>query len=114
MLTPELSLWGYPPRDLLLRPSLVARQEKILDQLAAELVNGPAVLVGVAEPIGGCRVPSLHNALALVARGGVADRLPQTVAAHLRRLRRAALLPPRPEPRRCWRWTWMAALGGWG
>ena len=69
VITPELSLWGYPPRDLLLRPSLVARQEKILDQLAAELVDGPAVLVGVAEPISGSRVPSLHNALALVSGG---------------------------------------------
>ena len=24
LLTPELSLWGYPPRDLLLRPSKLA------------------------------------------------------------------------------------------
>ncbi len=70
VLTPELSLWGYPPRDLLLRPSLVAQQARILDQLAEELAEGPAVLVGVAEPIGDSQVPRLHNALALVRRGG--------------------------------------------
>ena len=51
VLTPELSLWGYPPRDLLLRPSLLAAQERALESLAAELPEGLAVLVGIAEAI---------------------------------------------------------------
>ena len=37
LLTPELSLWGYPPRDLLLEPERVERQEMILDGLAQTL-----------------------------------------------------------------------------
>ena len=37
LLTPELSLWGYPPRDLLLRGALVERQSRVLDTLAAGL-----------------------------------------------------------------------------
>ena len=31
LLTPELSLWGYPPRDLLLRPSKLAEQTEALN-----------------------------------------------------------------------------------
>ncbi len=69
MLTPELSLWGYPPRDLLLRPALIQRQERVLESLAAACPGGLAVLVGVAEQVDGRRQPGLHNALALVERG---------------------------------------------
>ncbi|MBM5821798.1 MAG: NAD+ synthase [Cyanobacteria bacterium K_Offshore_surface_m2_011] len=70
LLTPELSLWGYPPRDLLLRPALIQRQERVLASLAAACPDGLALLVGVAEPVAGRRQPGLHNALALVERGG--------------------------------------------
>ena len=70
LLTPELSLWGYPPRDLLLRPALIQRQEGVLETLAAACPGGLALLVGVAEPVAGRRQPGLHNALALVERGG--------------------------------------------
>ncbi|MEA5391021.1 NAD+ synthase [Cyanobium gracile UHCC 0139] len=69
LLTPELSLWGYPPRDLLLRPALIQRQERVLASLAAACPDGLALLVGVAEPVAGRRQPGLHNALALVERG---------------------------------------------
>ncbi len=70
LLTPELSLWGYPPRDLLLRPALIQRQERVLASLAAACPGGLSLLVGVAEPVAGRRQPGLHNALALVERGG--------------------------------------------
>jgi NAD+ synthase (glutamine-hydrolysing) len=70
VLTPELSLWGYPPRDLLLRPALIERQRIALDGLAAALPADLSLLVGVAEPLVGADQPHLHNALALVERGG--------------------------------------------
>ena len=70
VLTPELSLWGYPPRDLLLRPALIERQRIALDGLAAALPADLSLLVGVAEPLVGPDQPHLHNALALVERGG--------------------------------------------
>jgi NAD+ synthase (glutamine-hydrolysing) len=70
VLTPELSLWGYPPRDLLLRPSLLEAQHRNLDQLAAALPAGMSLLVGMAEPIPGPARPALHNAVALVEAGG--------------------------------------------
>lgn len=72
VVTPELSLWGYPPRDLLLRPALLSKQQDVLDQLAAELAAthpSLAVLVGVAEPIAAAEKPNLFNAVALVAAG---------------------------------------------
>jgi NAD+ synthase (glutamine-hydrolysing) len=70
VLTPELSLWGYPPRDLLLRPALIQRQERVLATLVAACPGDLALLVGVAEPVTGRRQPGLYNALALVQRGG--------------------------------------------
>ena len=70
VLTPELSLWGYPPRDLLLRPSLLEAQSRALEDLAAAMPAGTGVLVGMADPIPGSERPALYNALALVEAGG--------------------------------------------
>jgi NAD+ synthase (glutamine-hydrolysing) len=76
LLTPELSLWGYPPRDLLLRPALIVDQRQALDELVAGLASccpQLAVLVGMAEPIaasGLASLPNLHNAAALVEASG--------------------------------------------
>ena len=47
LLTSELSLWGYPPRDLLLRPALLERQNAVLNGLCQRLDPALAVLVGV-------------------------------------------------------------------
>lgn len=49
MLTPELSLCGYPPKDLLLYPGFVESTATRLKQLAAELPSQLAVLVGTIE-----------------------------------------------------------------
>ncbi|MEM8544381.1 MAG: NAD+ synthase, partial [Cyanobacteria bacterium P01_H01_bin.119] len=48
MLTPELALCGYPPRDLLLRPGFIAAMGERLRQLAIALPQEIAVLVGLA------------------------------------------------------------------
>jgi NAD+ synthase (glutamine-hydrolysing) len=69
VVTPELSLWGYPPRDLLLDGDRLLKQAKALDGLARQLVGGPPLLVGMAEPIHDGQLPALHNAIALVAAG---------------------------------------------
>ena len=73
VLTPELSLWGYPPRDLLLRQPRLAKQNQVLDDLANSLgrEDSPiAVIVGVAELAPDQKRPHLFNALALVDRSG--------------------------------------------
>jgi len=46
VVAPELALWGYPARDLLLRPALRQRQADALDRLAAGLPGGLALLLG--------------------------------------------------------------------
>jgi NAD+ synthase (glutamine-hydrolysing) len=70
LLTPELSLWGYPPRDLLLNPALLEQQTRLLSRLADSCPAGLAVVVGMAEPIADGRLPALHNAVALVESDG--------------------------------------------
>ncbi len=65
----ELMLWGYPPRDLLLRPSLVEQQRRVLDQLSQNLDPSLAVLVGIVEPCADADLPNLHNAVALIHDG---------------------------------------------
>ncbi|HEX8914650.1 MAG TPA: NAD+ synthase [Humisphaera sp.] len=70
---PELSLLGYPPKDLLLKPSFVADNLRAVDVLAAG-VSGIDVIVGYADrnasPVG----RPLHNAVALLRDGRVASR----------------------------------------
>lgn len=70
VVAPELALWGYPPRDLLLRPALRRRQVEALDQLAAELPSGLALLLGVSEAAPDHQQPDLFNAAALVQASG--------------------------------------------
>jgi len=48
LLTPELSLCGYPPRDLLLKPAFIDAMLQKLNQLAQKLPVDLAVLVGIA------------------------------------------------------------------
>jgi NAD+ synthase (glutamine-hydrolysing) len=70
LLTPELSLWGYPPRDLLLSPARLDRQTRVLSRLVDRCPAGLALMVGMAEPITDGRLPALHNAMALVEADG--------------------------------------------
>ena len=67
VVTPELSLCGYPPEDLVLRPAFLAACGDALRGLAAQ-ISGPAVLVGFPEA--GERKP--HNAAAVLKDGKVA------------------------------------------
>ncbi len=52
LVTPELSLCGYPPEDLLLRPAFIEACQQQLAALAAELAALPiAVVVGTPLPL---------------------------------------------------------------
>ncbi len=65
---PELSLIGYPPEDLVLKPALIERAAAELDQLAiATKAAGPAMLVGSVFVVDG----ALHNGVALLDAGKV-------------------------------------------
>ena len=70
LLTPELAMFGgYPPRDLLDRPALVARQWAMVQTLA-KLVAVPT-LVGCVEPLEPGAGPALGNSLVLLRVGKV-------------------------------------------
>jgi NAD+ synthase (glutamine-hydrolysing) len=51
VLTPEMSLVGYPPEDLLLRHSFYAKSAEALDALAADLADLKGVHVIVGHPV---------------------------------------------------------------
>ena len=74
LLTPELSLCGYPPRDLLLQPSFIAAMDGMLQQLSQELPPELWVLVGTVSEngrslqVGG---KSLFNSSALLQGGKI-------------------------------------------
>jgi NAD+ synthase (glutamine-hydrolysing) len=76
LLTPELSLCGYPPRDLLLNPSFIAAMAEQLHQLAQQLPPDLRVLVGTvdandrAASAGG---KSLFNSIAVLHQGAIAE-----------------------------------------
>lgn len=74
LLTPELSLCGYPPRDLLLNPSFVESMAITLAQLVQELPPSLAVLVGTVIPNPHALVAGgkpLFNTIALLKSGKV-------------------------------------------
>ncbi|MDX2213532.1 MAG: NAD+ synthase [Oculatellaceae cyanobacterium bins.114] len=50
LLTTELSLCGYPPRDLVMQPSFIHQMAQTLEQLACDLPPQLAVLVGIVTP----------------------------------------------------------------
>lgn len=47
---PELTLCGYPPKDLLLKPRFVSDCVRAAEELAREMVASPAALVGYVRP----------------------------------------------------------------
>lgn len=66
---PELTITGYPPEDLVLWPSFVARNEQQLRELAAA-THGIVAIVGFVEAsLDG----KLYNAAATIADGEVRD-----------------------------------------
>lgn len=74
LLTPELSLCGYPPRDLLLNPNFVAKMLQKLQQLARELPQNLTVLVGTVEPNPKAELQGqkpLFNSIALLNQGEI-------------------------------------------
>ncbi|MEK6642893.1 MAG: NAD+ synthase [Planctomycetota bacterium] len=71
VLFPELTLCGYPPKDLVLKPHFIQQMRDALNALALKCADGPPVLVGCVtrhdEPVG----RPLRNTLALLSGGKV-------------------------------------------
>ncbi|MEL6777983.1 MAG: NAD+ synthase [Cyanobacteria bacterium J06597_16] len=76
LLTPELSLCGYPPRDLLMRPSFIEQMKQQVEKLAADLPPGLTALVGIAEANVAAASKGekpIFNSMALLRSGKIQD-----------------------------------------
>ncbi|MET3120746.1 NAD+ synthase (glutamine-hydrolyzing) [Oxalobacteraceae bacterium GrIS 2.11] len=70
VLTPELSLVGYPPEDLLLRDSFYSASQRVLQTLAAQLSEFPDLHVIVGHPH--MQDSKRFNAASLLVNGRIA------------------------------------------
>ena len=72
VITPELSLIGYPPKDLLFNPRLFEEEKNVLDKLTKRLNNlnqSLSVLIGIAEPTPDQEIPKLYNSVVILEKG---------------------------------------------
>ena len=73
IVTPELSVIGYPPRDLLLKPTVLWQMREAVDQIARHS-NGITTMVGYAQENPQPSGRTLYNAVAVVRDGNVLHR----------------------------------------
>ena len=74
LLTPELSICGYPPRDLLVNPSFIEAIDNTLQKLAEDLPANLAVLVGTVVKNSQAHISggkNLFNSTALLENGKI-------------------------------------------
>ena len=71
ILFPELSVCGYPPRDLVERSSFVARNRESAEQIATQ-TQGIAVICGLVTPAQADAGKSVMNSAALLMDGKIA------------------------------------------
>ena len=72
VITPELSLIGYPPKDLLFNPRLFEKEKDVLNKLSKKLSNlcqNFSVLIGIAEPTPDIQIPKLYNSVVILEKG---------------------------------------------
>jgi NAD+ synthase len=74
VMTPELYVAGYPPEDLVLKPSFQNAVQRAVEQLAQETADdGPAVLVGTPWHEDG----KLRNCVLLLEKGRITKIIPK-------------------------------------
>ena len=98
VVTPELALMGYLPRDLLMSEGFVRRSGEMLTRMAVDLQNAPPLLVGVAT-----RNPSdmgrpLFNSAALLKEGAVGPAFHKTLLPTYDVFDEDRYFEPAPEP----------------
>jgi NAD+ synthase/NAD+ synthase (glutamine-hydrolysing) len=71
IVTSELALIGYPPRDLLLVKQFITKSWETLQTIAAELNDSPPIIIGIAEPNATNVGRPLYNGAALVHTGKI-------------------------------------------
>ncbi len=71
ILFPELSICGYPPRDLVERPSFVAKNREMAELIARQ-TSGIAVICGLVTPALAQTGKAVMNSAALLREGKIA------------------------------------------
>jgi NAD+ synthase (glutamine-hydrolysing) len=74
VVTPELALLGYPPRDLLHRRSVIDAERAALDELRCTTEGGPALIVGHTAPSNRESGPPLTNSATAFVDGETTAR----------------------------------------
>jgi NAD+ synthase (glutamine-hydrolysing) len=75
VITPELSICGYPPEDLLLRPAFMAACDEAVSRVAAQLADLKGLHVIVGHPTGSdvrsksVSIQKRHNAASVLCEG---------------------------------------------
>ncbi len=70
---PELAIVGYPPKDLLERPSFIDENIRIFEELVAE-THGIHTIMGYVEPRASRTGRPLHNTVAMFGNGKVVGK----------------------------------------
>lgn len=104
--TPELALMGYLPRDLLMSRGFVQRSSAELCRIAAELKDGPPLLVGVATPNPAEMGRPLFNSAVLLQGGSTVQAFHKTLLPTYDVFDEDRYFEPAPEPG-------ILELGGW-
>jgi len=79
VVTPELALMGYLPRDLLMNQGFVRRSGEMLAHISTELANAPPLLVGVATLNPSDMGRPLFNSAVLLRDGAVGPAFHKTL-----------------------------------
>lgn len=68
---PELAIVGYPPRDLLLKPSFIEKAQWGLEQLTLNMPDGIYAIVGCIQKNTSSRGKPCYNSAAVIKRGRI-------------------------------------------
>ncbi len=68
---PELSLVGYPPRDLLLKPSLIDKNLEALELIAQSMPDDITAMIGCIQRNTLATGKNLHNSVAVISDGRI-------------------------------------------
>ena len=85
---PELSITGYPPRDLVEKPDFIERSEAAVEQLAGATKDLPlAIIAGYVGRSHKATGKQATNSAAVLRGGRRGDEADEDAASYLRRLR---------------------------
>ncbi len=100
LVTSELAISGYPPRDLLLQEGFLERCAAAVAELARELAGGPPLLVGTPTANDGPTGKPCRNSAALCREGVVAALFHKSLLPTYDVFDEARYFEPSPEPDR--------------